>query len=207
MDRLKKFEARTWQTNESFHNYYHEKLILGNLVPIQENDLVDYLVGIPDLRNQARMQNFNEVKALLNGFRKISLSSRTKRNASQGAEKTTENPNTKASTETKPQKPKAIKKEKSEKQVKCYNCNQPGHLAKDCQKPRRERGSCYVCGEFGHMAANCPSKSSKEGEEAPQVSSVYEDPEEEGSVEHRKTVTYELEDSSVRRVLCVWIRS
>ncbi|KYN00149.1 hypothetical protein ALC62_09083 [Cyphomyrmex costatus] len=34
VDRLKKFEARTWQTNESFCHYYHEKLILGNLVPI-----------------------------------------------------------------------------------------------------------------------------------------------------------------------------
>lgn len=75
-DCIRKVEMRTWQPNETFNNYYHEKLIMGNFVPIEGDDLLDYLVdGIPDqtLRNQARMQNFNSVKDLLNGFHKISL--------------------------------------------------------------------------------------------------------------------------------------
>ena len=45
VDCLRKFELKAWQTNESFNNYYHEKLILCNLVPIEDAaDLIDYLV-------------------------------------------------------------------------------------------------------------------------------------------------------------------
>jgi len=40
----KKFERRMWQSSESFSNYYHEKMILVNQVPIEDNELVDYLI-------------------------------------------------------------------------------------------------------------------------------------------------------------------
>ena len=58
----RKFEDRIWKKNETFHEYVHEKIILGNRVPIDENELLDYVVeGIPDsaLRDQARLQRFN----------------------------------------------------------------------------------------------------------------------------------------------------
>lgn len=138
--RLKKFELRTWQTNESFNDYYHEKFILGNLVPIEEDDLLDYLMdGIPDqmLRNQARMQNFNSVKDLLNGFRKISLSNRTKKDSHHGEKATTDKPAEKIKPEVKP--PKTGMKEKTgEKSIKCYNCNKLGYISKDCPKENED---------------------------------------------------------------------
>ncbi|KAG5321377.1 MOS1T transposase, partial [Pseudoatta argentina] len=40
---------------------------------------------------------------------------------------------------------------------KCYNCNKVGHIAADCNKPKRERGSCFKCGKFGHRANQCNS--------------------------------------------------
>ena len=201
---------RTWQTNESFNNYYHEKLILGNLVPIEDAaDLLDYLVdGIPDqtLRNQARMQNFNSVKDLLNGIRKISLGNRTLKKDSQHGENSAIDKSTnRTKPEAKPQKT-SIKEETWDKPVKCYNCNKTGHIFKNCAKPKRERESCYDCGGMGHIAKNCPTretKESKETKEKLQVSNVYEDPAEEESVEHRKLVTYEVKDSILQQVLCL----
>ncbi|XP_015432072.1 PREDICTED: uncharacterized protein LOC107188311 [Dufourea novaeangliae] len=208
---LRKFELRTWQTTESFNNYYHEKLILSNLVPIEEADLLDCLVyGIPDqtLRNQARMQNFTNVKDLLNGFRKISLINRCKKDAAQGERQTAEKTTDKLKSETKGLRI-SVKEENSEKPIRCYNCNKVGHISKDCSKPPRERGSCYHCGERGHVVKNCPQKETKEPKETkemkekPQVSNVYEDPADEDSVEHRKNVTYEIKDSDLRRMLCL----
>lgn len=55
---------------------------------------------------------------------------------------------------------------------------------------------------MGHVTKNCPDKETKEVKTAKtQVSNVYEDPEEENSIEHRKLVTYEIKDSSIRRIL------
>ncbi|XP_032689633.1 uncharacterized protein LOC116852956 [Odontomachus brunneus] len=57
----KQFEERVWKTGESFSAYFHEKIILANRVPIEEEELTEYLVeGITStqLRNQARLQQF-----------------------------------------------------------------------------------------------------------------------------------------------------
>lgn len=55
----KNFEKRVWQTAELFSEYFHEKVTLANQVPIEEEEIVDYLIeGISDmqLRNQAKIQ-------------------------------------------------------------------------------------------------------------------------------------------------------
>jgi len=51
-----------------------------------------------------------------------------------------------------------------------------------------------LCGNMGHVA-NCPNKETKETEKESQiVSAVYKDPEE-GDVEHKRLVTYEIKYS------------
>lgn len=55
----REFEARVWKAEESFADYYHEKTILANRVPIVEDELLDYLVeGITDLRLQKTNYEF-----------------------------------------------------------------------------------------------------------------------------------------------------
>ncbi|KMQ88410.1 hypothetical protein RF55_12116 [Lasius niger] len=72
----KMFEARIWKKDETFHEYVYEKVIMGNLIPIEADEMIDYIIdGIPDsvLRNQARIQRFTETESLLEAFETISL--------------------------------------------------------------------------------------------------------------------------------------
>lgn len=65
--------------NESFSDYYHEKIILANRVPVEDGEVVDYIVdGITDcnLQNQARVMQFESHTALLEAFKKVTLSSK-----------------------------------------------------------------------------------------------------------------------------------
>lgn len=44
-----------------------------------------------------------------------------------------------------------VSSESGENQVKCYNCDEFGHLSRDCTKPR----ACFLCGESTHVARQC----------------------------------------------------
>lgn len=43
-----------------------------------------------------------------------------------------------------------------DKKDKCFNCNKPGHISRDC----KEGPECYECGAHGHIARDCPKKKS-----------------------------------------------
>ncbi|XP_076392691.1 uncharacterized protein LOC143265294 [Megachile rotundata] len=76
----REFERRVWTAEENFSDYYyHDKIILGNRVPIPAEELVDYSIdGITDsrLQNQARMMRFRSTEESLEAFEKITLNSR-----------------------------------------------------------------------------------------------------------------------------------
>ncbi|XP_017061640.2 uncharacterized protein LOC108101712 [Drosophila ficusphila] len=46
----------------------------------------------------------------------------------------------------------------SAQEFKCYNCHQPGHMVKDCNKPIRPPNSCFNCGGLDHQFRNCPKR-------------------------------------------------
>ncbi|XP_070517511.1 uncharacterized protein [Cardiocondyla obscurior] len=72
----KEFETRTWKSNESFCDYYHEKMILANRVLVAEDELLDYVIeGITDrrLQQQMRLVKLNSVSDLLKAFENITL--------------------------------------------------------------------------------------------------------------------------------------
>ena len=174
----RQFEERVWKADEPFSVYLHEKIILGNRVSIDEEDVVDYLIdGIPEvhLQNQAKIQQFESSAALLAAFENISLTGgkgRGNREAGEGV-KPTKGPAKLTSTgaATKEATPTAVTTKEATPMAatakeanpaaispRCYNCSKFGHIAKYCKLPRREKGACFKCGEKGHTANDCKGK-------------------------------------------------
>lgn len=165
----KRFEERTWKKSETFHEYFHEKIIMGNRVPIDDDEMLEYIVdSILDeaLQNQARIQRFTTTDGLLEAFEKVTLwdlgvfAKYDKRSGEQ-----TKN-------EQKKNGEDGSTKKSSVKAVRCYNCGDRDHVSVNC--PTKEQGAkCFKCGERGHtrIAARCSGKS-KTNTESCMVSGV-----------------------------------
>ncbi|XP_071577665.1 uncharacterized protein [Temnothorax nylanderi] len=154
----RQFEKREWKSDETFGTYFYDKVILAGRVPVNEDELVDYLIdGIPDrfLQNQARMQRFVRKDMLLRAFENIKL--RPENKGKHGRDS-----NVVASDKSKQGKPGVPQKNENKAEgTRCYNCNQTGHRMKECTKPKRDRGSCYECGVQGHGMRDCPQRQKK----------------------------------------------
>ncbi|XP_076638825.1 uncharacterized protein LOC143350687 [Colletes latitarsis] len=152
------FEERVWRRNETFHEYVHEKVIMGNKVPIAEDELVDYLIdGIPDvnLRDQARIHKFRTKTDLLEAFEQISLRDRSQSNTVQKARFGSSGY----------KRPSTTRNEMTERTERrqdfrgtrrfCYNCGSPEHMSDKCPT-KNEGAKCFRCQERGHIAVQCP---------------------------------------------------
>jgi len=133
--------VKIWQSDESFQEYFYEKLILSNKINISQKELLEHLNdGIPDyaLRNQEKMQRFSNTAELLHAFKKLQLKQIFVNNNNKVTLQADTN--------------------KSANVIKCYNCNSKGQKANECRKSKREPGSCFVCAEMWHTSINCPKR-------------------------------------------------
>lgn len=154
MTSRRKFEQRTWMNSESFSDYFHDKLILANTIPVVEEELLDYLVdGIPDLslRNQARIQKFKDKSDLLTAFDKVSLKDESR------LVNEVKNDLSKDITSQAAAKEK-IPSRSATSPPRCFNCSKIGHMAVNCRLPKRPLGACFKCFELGHQSKDCTNK-------------------------------------------------
>lgn len=141
----KEFEARVWKRDEPFSNYYHEKLILANRIPIAEDELLDYIIeGITNvqLQHQARLMNFRTRTDLLKAFEKISIE---QRRYDYGKSRDQAKP---AVTE----RMRAATLPRSSEQSKSQD---RGHAAPRWKRPVSRR-SCFSCNSTEHLIKDCP---------------------------------------------------
>lgn len=124
---------------------------------MKKDELVDYIIdGIPDkfLQNQTRMQRFERKYILLRAFEKIKL---WPEKGKRGRDS-----NVNASDKSKQEKSGVARKDETKAEgARCFNCNQMSHWAKECIKPKRDRGSCYECREKGHVLRDCLRRQKK----------------------------------------------
>jgi len=129
----------------------HQKVILGNRVPIEEDELIEYVIdGIPEraLRDQARISGLKTRASLMASFERVTLWDKKHTGTKSGEEKS----------QFRPKVDKNSESGKSEqKKRNCFNCGLSDHLGKDC--PTKENGpKCFKCGGRGHIASKCPEK-------------------------------------------------
>lgn len=164
----KKFEARVWKGDEPFCNYYHEKMILANRVPVAKDELLDYLIeGIinVNLRNQIRFAKFKSRAELLEAFESVSLERGDWRTELGGAAAAEWNRGGvgavgggASSTEVRRAEDRTdgaetAARDREVRQVRCYQCGELGHIASQCG-----RRACYACVLPGHQAVACPGR-------------------------------------------------
>lgn len=113
---------------------------------VDEADLVKYIVdGLTTNRNErlffAGATSFNDLRILLARFQETVG---TLTGPSPIGVVASRNPFTRGVSNTVPR-------------LRCFNCQEEGHFASSCAKPRRMSG-CFSCGQEGHIQAKCPSR-------------------------------------------------
>lgn len=143
---MRKFDSSKWRKNETFANYYHKKLLLGNQLDLPE-DLISYMIDEfdnPTLQSQARMSRFSSLQELLS--EKNTLSS------TECHQTTYSRPNrTNVNESTKNLEQKMVS---DKKLVTCFYWSKVGHFASDCPLPKKV--VCFRCQEVGHRKKDCP---------------------------------------------------
>ncbi|KAH0944535.1 hypothetical protein HN011_003269, partial [Eciton burchellii] len=119
-----RFRARKWRKVESFSNYMHQKIILGNRVPIAEKQLLGGVSTKEELRS--RLENVEDWDKKDEAKGEIGRYQPRLRDQNSEAETS------------------GTGGRREQRKRNCFTCGQPNHVRKDC--PKRAQGpKCYKC--------------------------------------------------------------
>lgn len=141
-------------TSESFSSFYHRMCAVARGFGINDASTVKYIrngLNHNGLRNIIAGMNFNnclELYAYLYRFEQNlpHRSDHLERTITQTDNKY----NPSLSTVNVTDRPATVRRD-----VRCYNCNENGHVSINCTKPQR-RMRCLKCQRSGHSARDCP---------------------------------------------------
>lgn len=146
---------RKKKRDENYRQYVLAMQEIATLATIDDSDLLFYIInGIPDSSVNKTLlyyaNSISELKVALQKYEKIKStyvprSFETVLSSSSSSMVTADKSTNQYANDKVP-----VRK------IKCYNCNEVGHLSTNCQKPKRPKNSCYRCGEMGHFAPKCP---------------------------------------------------
>uniref|UniRef100_A0ABD2W8I8 RNA-directed DNA polymerase n=1 Tax=Trichogramma kaykai TaxID=54128 RepID=A0ABD2W8I8_9HYME len=78
----------------------------------------------------------------------------TSSNSTEAEQNTSDFGAARRATEVNTSNEKAKSKVVNNRSLKCYSCNEEGHIARECQNPKREF-TCFKCNKPGHVASRC----------------------------------------------------
>ncbi|XP_036342487.1 uncharacterized protein K02A2.6-like [Rhagoletis pomonella] len=146
---------RKRQSRETFEEYYYVMLSMGRRGKMDEESINAYIIsGLNDAMLSRtllalKLPTCNDLLRSLKGM----IVGPTQPRVSSSDEKNTSETGSRATMDRQP--------------MKCFNCNQYGHIAAKCQQPQR-KPKCSKCNKMGHEAQACRS-------ERPTVANIVED--------------------------------
>ncbi|KAH0944609.1 hypothetical protein HN011_001354, partial [Eciton burchellii] len=141
------FRTRKWWKDETFSDYMHEKIVLGNRVPIAEKQQLGYIIdGIPHwgLRNNVQVSDVSTKEELRARFENVEHWDRkdeAKGDAGRYQPRSRDQ-NSEAGT-SRTEKKRDSRGGRCE-QRSCLSCRLPNHVSSEC--PTKTQGpKCYKC--------------------------------------------------------------
>lgn len=169
----KRVQARIQQRNETIFAYFHDKMRMCRQLSLSEMESKKLLcIGLHsrELCNMLMSKIHKDECELLRDIRdfteinnerverfKTSNSTVGKPKERTVGHQTMKTPNKSNTTEPQEQKAKPFVSttvRRNYNEVRCYNCQLGGHIARDCTKPKRAL-HCSKCGQEGHTAKYC----------------------------------------------------
>lgn len=123
------------------------------LAKVDDTSLIDYIIrGLGGQRVEKiglyEAKTFAELRDKLKTYEKVKSSAEYVKPIAKTSPRPASSSSTNSS-DVHSSEPR-IKQEKAT--LKCYNCNENGHLRRNCTKPSK----CFKCQKEGHFANNCP---------------------------------------------------
>ncbi|KAH0948765.1 hypothetical protein HN011_004630, partial [Eciton burchellii] len=123
-----KFRSRKWRKDESFREYMHEKIILGNRVPKAEKEMLGFIIeGIPHWRLQTNIRvsgvsTKKELRARLENV--VHWEKKNERDTGRYKMRLREQKNEPGTSGTNGGQEQGKRN--------CFNCGEANHISKDC---------------------------------------------------------------------------